>query len=177
MEQFGNIQVRVSDASYTYCQWLAPCRIPVKHAGNPPHYWENPCSHNPSWSAGTASYPVCTALWGSSEPATISIKSHHIKVRVRVLLIGKGYFLLLLSQCSAVLSKVTSPRSQKIWVRLQKVKDRFASEANKKFSTRRECTSMGATVWRWWWSHCQPCLNASPPLPSLKLKSHWIWMK
>lgn len=60
MEEFKNTQVTVSDTRYTYCQWLAPCRIPVKHAGNPPHYWENPCSHNLSRSAGIASYPVCT---------------------------------------------------------------------------------------------------------------------
>lgn len=86
MAQFKNTEVTVSDTRYTYYQWLAPCRIPVKHAGNPPRYWENPCSHSLSQSAGIASYPVCTVSWGSSGPARVSIKSHHIKVHVQVLL-------------------------------------------------------------------------------------------
>lgn len=86
MAQFKNKEVTASDARCTYYQWLAPCRIPVKHAGNPPRCWENPCSHNLSQSAGIASYPVCTVSWGSSGPARVSIKSNHIKVCVQVLL-------------------------------------------------------------------------------------------
>ena len=44
--------------------------------------------------------------------------SSHItsKYMFEFLLIGAGYFLLLLNQCSAVLAKVTSPRRQKVGV-------------------------------------------------------------
>lgn len=84
--QLKNTQVTASDGRYTYYQWLAPCRTPVKRAGNPPHYWENPCSHNLSWSAWIVPYPVCTVSWGSSGPETVSSKSYHVKVDVQVLL-------------------------------------------------------------------------------------------
>lgn len=45
--------------SFTYCQWPAPYKILAKHARSPLRYWESPCSHNPSWFVGTASYLAC----------------------------------------------------------------------------------------------------------------------
>ena len=47
--------------SFTYCQWPAPYKILAKHARSPLRYWESPCSRNPSWFVGTASYLACIA--------------------------------------------------------------------------------------------------------------------